>query len=91
MKATNSGSFATQTFLKQENRELRQQVTELRELLEHNKNALHASINYTKEPSPDDDKPYQKLINHLYRENDYLKEQLKMRHSESNEANSQVQ
>ncbi len=61
-------------------------MTDLKELLNINKKALKASLDYSKEG----ENPHRKLIDQLYRENDYLKDMLLQRQGEIDQANSKV-
>jgi hypothetical protein len=53
-------------YIEKQNQELRHQLDEMRELLEHNKRALRVSVSTSNVQQ-------QKLAMHLYEENEYLK------------------
>lgn len=62
-------------------------MDDLKELLKHNKDALRASIDYSGGP----EKSNKKLVDMLYRENEYLRGLVMQRQGEVDEAHSKVQ
>lgn len=75
MKKLVSNDSLANNYVEKENRELREQLTEMRELLEYNKRALKVSISSSAIQQ-------QKLVSHLYEENEYLKGLLDKRNAE---------